>query len=345
MSEIKTVHISTFTFIKIIALGLLVLFLFLVKGILAMIFLAFVISSAIKPWVHWLENRKIPKVLSIIIIYLIFISILLSLLVLIIPPVSREIGQLAKSFPDYYDKINYSIKQFNRSANPNLAHQIQLGLDNVSNSLSGAIGSIFSKTYQFFSGLFAIISILVIAFYFTNEEGAIRKYIGIAVPDKYKDYLVGLIHRIQVKLGFWFRGQLFLCFIIFGATFLGLLIGGIKYALILGVIAGLFEIIPFFGPWAAGITGVLLSFTQSPGKALYAAIVYLVVQQLENSLIVPNVIGKSVGLNPLIVILAILIGFQLGGVLGAIIAVPVVAVLSVILDDLLKKKNFDEIIS
>ncbi len=347
--ETKTVNISTLTFLKVIIIGLVLLLLFLVKDVLAIIFLAFVFASTMKPWIAWLEKIKIPKVLSIIIIYLIFIGIFSVFMVLIVPPVSKEIGNLAKSFPQYYEKLTVMLDKFNGSNNPNFAYQMQSSLNTLSDGLSQTVTSIFSKTVQVFSGFFALISILVIAFYFASQENAIKKFSQEAIPEKYRNYIIDLFSRIQTKLGFWFRGQMFLCFIIFAVTWFGLFVGGmfmggIKYALMLAVVAGIFEVIPFFGPWASGIIAVLLTFTQSPGKALFVAILYLVIQQAENSVIVPRVIGKSVGLNPIIVIISILVGFKLGGAVGAFISVPLIAALSVLLGDLFNKKDIEEVI-
>ena len=122
-------------------------------------------------------------------------------------------------------------------------------------------------------------------------------------------------------------------FIIGLIIFIGLSLLQVKYALILALLAGLFEIIPWLGPWMAGTTAVVLSFFQSPFLALLVVILYIVVQQLENNLIVPQVMKKAVGLNPVVVILALLIGGSIAGVLGAVLAVPTAAVLAELTDD------------
>lgn len=334
--ETRTVHISTLTFIKIIVIALSAIFLFLVRDILAMIFLAIVLASAMKPGISWMMDKRVPKTLAIGIIYVIFISIIMVLMVIIVPPVSREITQLANHFPEYYEKINLLIAKFDTNIG---SGESQLTIANMGGGLSNTLGSVFSTTFQVFSGVFTFITILILAFYFANEEGNMRKFLRGHIPGKKRDYIVDLIAKIQTKLGYWFLGQVLLCLIVFGATFLLLFVFGIKYALILAIMAGIFEIIPFFGPWISGIVGVLITFSTSPTKAIIVAIIYLSVQQAEAAFIVPKVMSKSLGLNPLLVVIAILIGFQIGGVIGALIAVPFVAMLSVLVDDLLSKRN------
>ena len=343
-TEVRKVDISTATFLKIIILFVLIAFLYIIKEIIVLIFLALILASAIGPWVRWLTNKKIPKALSILIIYILFVGVIATVITLVIPPVATEISQLAQLFPEYYQKIAGFFSRLDVSESANMAQDIQFSLSSLSTHLNQAIGSIFSATAQVFSALAFFVSMLVIAFYFTMEENAIKKLADSIVPKKYHSYIFDLISRIQEKLGQWFRGQLILSLIIFGITFLGLLIlsifFNIKYIVILALLAGVFEIIPYFGPWIAGAAAVALTLTQAPFIAVvFVIVLYLLIQQLENTIIVPRVIGKSVGLNPLVVIIAILVGFKLGGMLGGLIAVPIAAALSVFVGDFLNKRK------
>lgn len=340
MKDIQKIDISTATFLKVIVIIAVFTFLYLVKEILALIFLALILSSAIDPWVDWLKERRIPKTLSIITIYILFIGIILTTIILVIPPVAKEIGQLASLFPEYYSKLTGVFNRFQASSDPSFVENVQVGLNSLSSGLSETINGLFTTTAQVFGGVFSFITILILAFYFAMEENAIKKFANSIIPQKYQSYIVDLIPRIQKKLGQWLRGQLTLSLIIFAITFIALVIAGVKYALILALLAGAFEIIPYFGPWIAGGVAVLLTFTQSPVKALIVAIIYLIVQQLENSVIVPKVIGKSVGLNPIVVMIGILIGFKLVGVVGGLIAVPIIAAISVFVTDVLNKRDF-----
>ncbi len=346
-TEIKKVDISTATFLKIIIIFAIFAFLYLVKEILALIFLALILSSAIDPWVDWLKKRKIPKTLSIITIYALFIAVILTTIILVIPPMAKEFAQLASLFPEYYSKLTGVFNRFQGLEDPGFVQNVQVGLNTISSNLSEAINGLFNTTAQVFGGVFSFITILILAFYFAMEENAMKKFANSIIPKKYQSYVVDLTPRIQKKLGQWFRGQLTLSLIIFAITFIGLFLISIfipiKYILIMALLAGVFEIIPYFGPWIAGIVAVLLTFTQSGVAALFVAILYLIIQQLENSVIVPKFIGKSVGLNPIVVMIGILVGFKLVGVVGGLIAVPIIAAISVFVTDVLNKKDFKKI--
>ncbi len=338
MYEKTTIDISTNTFLKIVGILVIFIFIYLIVDVLAFIFLAFVISSAFKPLIKKLEIIKIPKLLSILIVYLCFIAFLVVALILIIQPMALEIGQLAQVFPDYYSKFQSYLSHVSLNSNANTANDIQSGLGNVSDVLTQTVNSVINQTIKLFGGIFSFITIIIMSFYFSTEENVIRRFVKNLVPAKHHDYLVNLNSSVQEKLGQWFRGQVILSLIIFCLTFVGLSLIGAKYALVLAIIAGVFEIIPYFGPWFAGATAVVLTLIQSPTKALFVVILYLIIQQLENSFIVPKVMGSSTGLNPLLVMIGILVGFKLGGVLGGLLAVPVIAALSVFLLEYLNKK-------
>jgi len=137
-------------------------------------------------------------------------------------------------------------------------------------------------------------------------------------------------------------GQLFLMLIIFALDATGLYLIGVPYALILGIFAGVLEIIPYVGPIISAVPGVILGFLISPTVGFLAILVYLISQQLESNLIVPQVMKKAVGLNPVTTIVALLVGARLGGVLGAIISIPVATAISLFINDLMEKKNFSD---
>lgn len=159
------------------------------------------------------------------------------------------------------------------------------------------------------------------------------------IPIQYRDYLLDLWERAQKKLGRWLQGQLFLSLIIGAMVYLGLYFLGIKFALILAVLAGIFELFPYIGSVIAAVPAVILGFLQSPLLGLWVIIFYLIVHQVEGHIISPLVIGKVVGLNPIVVIIALLIGGKLGGAFGIILAVPLAAVFAEILRDLIKRRE------
>jgi predicted PurR-regulated permease PerM len=178
---------------------------------------------------------------------------------------------------------------------------------------------------------------LVITFYFSVQENAVKQFIVWLTPKGKEEKTVLIIEKIQSRLGLWLRGQMLLSLIIFIITYVGLKILGIKYALVLALLAGFFEVVPYLGPILSAVPAVFLTLISPWGgwfKALMVLVLYVVVQQAENNVIVPKVMARTVGLNPLIVIISILIGAKIAGVAGALVAVPVATALAVVLKEL-----------
>lgn len=343
MKDIKyTVNISTQTFVKILIFFLLVAFFWLVREAIALIFVALILASALDPFVDWLKKFKIPRGMGIIFVYLLLFVIIASAVILIIPPIATEVKLIANDFPTYYEKVVNGLNYFTMNRTDlEVVDQIQGGLNSATAGLSRAASGAFNTLLDIFGGIVSFFLVLVITFYFTVEEEGLRRFLKSMTPTHYQPYVLQLMTRIQRRLGFWLRGQLILSIIIFVLTFIGLTVLGVEYALLLALIAGIFEVIPYLGPFLGSVPAIFLAFAQSPLKALLVLILFVVIQQIENNIIVPKVMSKSVGINPLLVIIVLLVGGKMGGVLGMILAVPVATAISVFLEDFLDKKMDD----
>jgi predicted PurR-regulated permease PerM len=339
----STINISTATFIKLILFIVIIFFLYLIKDVLALVFVALILASALDPWVDWLQKVKIPRGIGILLIYIIIFSIGFTILYLIVPPIVMQIGQIANHFPEFYNKIVNGLQSLQSQASDNTQTEIQKSLISLSSGIPFALSNIFSFFTGFFGGLVSVILILVIAFYLTIQEDNLKKFIRAISPSKVQPYINQVIYRIQRKLGAWLRGQIVLSFIIFVLSYIGLTILGVPYALLLALIAGVMEVIPLLGPTIAMIPAVFFGFIKSPLTGFLVLAVYLIIQQLENHVITPKIYSKSVDMNPLVVIIVILIGAKIGGVPGCLIAVPVAAAISVFISDFLNTKNSNEL--
>lgn len=340
--NISTINVSSGTFIRLIIFAFIVFFLFLIKDILALIFVSLILASALDPWVDWLQKIKIPRALGITIIYIVTLSIAFLIIYLIVPPISQEITQIANHFPQYYDKIVSGLQGLQGQLPSSTQTEIQKYLMSLSSSIPMAISNIYSLFSSFFGGIFAITLVLVITFYLTVQEDSLKRFVRSICPSKYQPYVNQIIFRVQRKLGRWIRGQVILCFIVFLLDFIGLIILGVHYPLLLALLAGILEIVPFIGPIVAMVPAAFFGFLQSPITGLLVLILFIVVQQLESAYITPKVMSKSVDLNPLIVLLVILIGAKVGGMPGALVSVPVAAALSVFVSDFFDTKNNSE---
>ncbi len=169
------------------------------------------------------------------------------------------------------------------------------------------------------------------------EEDGIKKFIISIVPEKKKEYAASFADRIEKKIGKWMLGQLFLMLVIFILDFIGLYLVGVPYPLLLAIFAGILEVVPYVGPIISAVPGVILGFLVSPTVGFLALLVYLVAQQFESHVVIPLTMKKAIGLNPVITIVAILIGFKLAGVLGAVISVPAATAISLFVSDLMEK--------
>ena len=187
--------------------------------------------------------------------------------------------------------------------------------------------------------MFSFALIVVLSFYLAVQEDGVGKFLRVVTPWHKEKYVLGLWDRSKKKIGLWMQGQILLAAIIAVLVYLGLLLVRVDHPLLLAVSAGMFEIIPLFGPILAAIPAILVAFTGGGmSLALVVAGLFVIVQQFENQLIYPLVVKKVVGVPPIISILALLIGGQLAGFLGVVISVPVAAVLMELLGDFEKEK-------
>lgn len=335
----QSISISTDTIVRTILILLIIGFLYLIKDVLALFFVAIILSSAFDPLIDWLQRRKIPRAISIIGVYVVFFAVIGGAIYLLTGPIISQVKDLSRAFPEFYVRINQGINQIKNVDSSLATDTLSTSFADLTKSLSQATSGIFKTLTSIFGGVISFFMVLVITFYLTVEEDSMKRFVQSVVPVRHRPYTAQLIAAMQHRMGYWLRGQLILSVIVFAMVYLGLSLLGIKYALVLALVAGIFEIVPFLGPWISAIPAVFFAFAQSPGKAIAVAIMYFLVQQIENNLIVPKVMGKTTGLNPLVVILALLMGARLGGVVGALLAVPVALAVAVYVETLLDHKK------
>jgi predicted PurR-regulated permease PerM len=340
MLEKTHVEISVGIIFRTLLIILGLWFVYLVRDIVALLFIALVIVSGIEPAVNWMHSRKIPRPIGVIIIYAILFSIIGLSISFLIPPMTEQFKDLYQNLPSYSQNLeNYFQGVKNYFQTQGNIVDIQKIIGNSGGSLSEVSGNIFSRTVGVFSGFISAIVVLVLVFYMAVKQDGIGNFVSSVVPDKHKEYALSLTERIKAKIGRWMTGQLLLMVIIFVLNFVGLYFIGVPYALSLAIFAGLMEVVPYIGPIVSAIPAIILGLTVSPMTGLMVLILVFAVQQFENHVIVPQVMKKALGLNPIVVILALLIGLKLGGVLGAILAIPIATAIGVVVEDLMKKPD------
>jgi len=332
----QLIEISTSTILKIVAVILALVFLYLVKNVLVILFLALILSAAAETPVEWLMRYKVRRGLAVAMVYIVGIALFALIIYLIAPPLATQIKAIARDLPDYLFRFESKVEVLGVGIGFENLQELLLALGN---RLSASAGDIFAGVINFFGGLFSALMILVISIYLVIDEKGIKKFVVSLVSPGQEEYAANLVDRIMFKLGAWFRGQLVLMFAIGLMTYIGLTLMNVEFALTLALIAGLLEIVPIIGPILAAVPAILFVLPQSLGLAVLVAALYYVVQELEKYLIVPLVMKKAVGLNPLAIIVSVLVGFEVYGIIGAILAIPVAAIISIGFSDLMERKK------
>lgn len=314
-----TYEISIWSVLRIILLFAGLWLLYLIRDVLIILLVVMIISVALEPFVLRLEKDRIPRGVSVIVLYLTLLIVLGLAIYFIVPPVATQIKELTINLP-YYTQRATEINLGNTGA-------ISTLLDSLSQRLSDLAGGVLSTVIAVFGGIVYAITIFALTFYALVDGARLRKGLASLIPTDQKERLYMTINKVSEKLGDWLRGQLILMLTIgvVDGSILGIL--GIKYALTLGLLAGLLEIIPVIGPIIAAVTAITVAFISGAAiwKIVAILVAFILVQQLENNILVPKIMSKVIGLSPIYVIIVILIGNRLLGIGGAMLAVPVAA--------------------
>ena len=290
-------------------------FLFQISSILVLFFLGFIIMVALNPFVHKLEVKlRFPRVLAIVVTYILVFLGIAGLLGLVIPPLARELYQFVRTFNLPWlqeEMVNFSF---------NLTE-----LSSLMGQLGNSVNTIYSVVVSTFSSIFTFTTVLVISLFLMLDRK--RLHYRIAWFTKNKQHLQTareFIDSLEHQLGGWVRGQLILMLVIGLIIYAGLSLLSVPYAAPLALLAAFLEILPNLGPTISAIPSIIIAMiTGGPVMGVVVLVFYILVQQLENNLLVPKVMSDNVDVSPLISIMSILIGLEIAGVIGALLAIPV----------------------
>jgi predicted PurR-regulated permease PerM len=335
MTVEQQVEAGTRIFLRAILILLVLWFLYLIRDILAVVFLAIIVAASLNPVIGWVRRLGMPRSGAVVFTYLSLLALFVLMLYFLVPPLVNQVAELAQRFPQYAEEFSW-LKRY--VGGPELPlNESQLAGD-VQRSIMASFSEIFSATVGIFSGVIFFVVFFFLSLYMSLEENGVEKFLTSVIPERFHDYSLSLADRAQRKIGRWMFGQLLSMFLIFMVYLIGLSVMGVPYALTLALLGGLFEIVPYVGPIIAAIPALLIAFFTSPILGLGVLVFYVVAHQIESHVITPQVMKRAVGINPVAVILALLIGGKLGGILGVILAVPAAAVINVFVEDFLKKR-------
>jgi predicted PurR-regulated permease PerM len=296
-----------------------------IRSVIVALFIALILMSALNPLIRKMEKRKIPRGLAIILTFVLIILTVTGIVASVVPPFIDQTRSLVNQIPAIIDRLQgFPIDQ-----------QV------IGNQFGSVPGNITRFVIGTFSNLVALVTLFVLTFYLLSERGNLHRYLSVFFDSsKTESKAEDFINQLEVEIGGWVRGQLTLMIIIGTMTYVGLRILGISFALPLAIFAGLLEIIPNIGPVVSAVPAVLIALTVSPVTALATAALYFLIQQFENTIIVPKVMQKATGVKPLVTIVCLMIGLKLAGVLGAILAIPGYLIIKIIIGQLSNSVRF-----
>lgn len=339
-----SISITVGTVIKVLLTVAVAAALYYLRDLVLIILTAIVIASAIEPAARWFGKYQIPRIAAVLIIYLGFFGSFFALIYFFLPPVLAETAGFVTALPQYLEVFNRSDLVANLpiiGTGGSDQGALAEAAAQISGILHGFATDAVTTASRIFGGVFSFLLIIVFSFYFAVQDTGVEDFLRIVAPAKQKNYVVDLWKRAQHKIGLWMQGQIILGLIVGVLVYLMLSLFQVKYALILAVTAALFELIPVFGPVFSAVPGVIVAFLDGGASlGLTVMVLYIIIQQFENHLIYPLVVTKVVGVPPLLVILALIVGAKLAGFLGILLSVPAAAAIQEFVKDLEHRRHF-----
>jgi len=312
-------------------------FFYLIRGVIFSLGLAVLLAYLLNPLVSVIEKRGTPRTWAILLVYLALFFFTAGVFLYGVPRIIEQLDRLAETIPQYTRQVQEIVESVQ-------SRYISLGIpdgmrqiiderirwveDIILQQVKLTIASLIGVAGYIFKMLLAP----VLAFYFLKDLQLIKNKSISALPEEWRKDVTGLLHEIDQVLGSFIRGYLFVAAIVGGLTTVSMALLGVEFALMLGLVAGITELIPYFGPVIGAVPAVGLAILHSKWLAVKVAFAFLIIHQLEGNIISPKILGDKVGLHPLVVIFSLFTGGELYGLTGMLLAVPVTAVLRVILN-------------
>lgn len=334
MEQRITIDIPSRSIIRIVLILLAVWFLWFMRDILLLLLVAVLIASALEPLAARLQQFRIPRPLSVLAVYALFLVVLTAVGTALLPALAVEVQELSRVLPDVYARFTRALGNAGAFLGaPATVEDLRTGLAHLGDFLARSAGGFFATTRSVFGGALAVFLVFVVSFYLVVNRNGLVTFVRSLTPPEHQATIIGLVERAQLKLSRWASAQILLGVIVGLLVYVGLWGLGVRFALALALLAGVLELIPVIGPIIAAVPAVLIGFTESPFTGALVVLLYIIIQQLENNALVPVIMRRAVGLNPLVTIIAVIVGAKLAGFIGLLLAVPVATVLAVLLAD------------
>lgn len=340
MEDVRAISVTSSTFIRAIIIGAVAYAVFALRELALLVLTSIVIASAIEPGVLYFIRHRIPRVVAVLGMYLAVFGSLFVILYFFLPAILSDLEGVLIQIPQYLDALRLP-GPFNDVSQLAPTLESANGAESIFNSIltfrsafTGSSEAAFKLMAAFFGGIVSLVLVVVLSFYFAMQDTGVEDFLRLVTPASREEYVVSLWLRAQKKIGQWMQGQLLSSLIGGVLAYVGLLLIGIPSALLLAVFTAAMMLVPIFGSFLSAIPAITIAFSAG-GMTLALVVVglYIVINQIEAHIIHPLVVNKVVGIPPLLVIIALIAGYELAGFLGVLVAIPVAAALREFLND------------
>lgn len=335
MNGERVLDISWGTIFKIAFIALLFYIIYLIRDILILSIFALIISILFNPIINFLQNKRIPRSLAVIIVYVGIFGLISFLIYSFASIFIIEIQKFSQLFPEYFEKIAPPLKGLGIKAFEDIESFIGLlnkSAEAIAASFLGAVSAIFG-------GIFATIYVITIAIFLSLDEKGTERGLALLFPKKYEAYILNLWERCQGKVSGWFLSRILASIFVGIFSYIAFMVLNIKYPFTLAMLAGVLNFVPVIGPIFIAVLIFVTVSLSSVFKAIFAVLAFTLIQQIENNILTPLLTKRFVDISPVIVLISLVIGGKLLGILGAVLAIPLAGILSEFIKDFLSKRR------
>jgi predicted PurR-regulated permease PerM len=310
--------------------------LFRLRDVLFLFFVAIVVGTAIRPGVDWLHRRGVPRATGVILLYILLAGLVVGFMAMILPLLADQATEISRTIPEYYTGLRSALIDSGNRLLQNIGWRLPtqlnvlVGSDPNTQEVLDQVGQTIIYINLVLKGVLGLLVVFLLAYYWTQESNLLlRSLLRIAPPQRKKN-IREFLQLAELKLGGYVRGQGLLCLAVGAAALIAYVLIGLPYVLVLGIFAGVMEMVPIFGPALGAVPALLVALSIAPSKALWVVIATVVIQLLENAVLVPRIMKHSMGVNPIIVLLSLISFGSVFGFVGALLALPLAAIIQLL---------------
>lgn len=341
MNSEKLLDISWKTILKISIAIICFYIIYVIRDIIVWFIFALIISILFNPAIDFLQKKKIPRVIGVILVYFIIFGLVSLLIWSVIPIFVHEIKYFLQSFPQYFEKISPPLRGLGFEAFANIESFMQT----LEKALEAMAINIFNVLFAIFGGFFSTLFIITTAVFLSVEEKIVDRVLILIFPKKYENYALNLWQKSQKKVAGWFGTRLIASLFVGVVSYIVFLLFHVKYPFTLALFAGVFNFVPYIGSLLTAILLFIITFPAEPLKAVFVIVVFGLIHQIEGNILSPILMKKIIKLPPVLVLVSLVIGGKLWGFLGALLVIPLAGILFEFIKEFLQKRKEKETVS